>query len=296
MNKLLIISERGPTFWGTHQINKESQFATICEDNQAIPMPEGSQGLLKELQGKRVLVYIHGLRTQEADVLESFSHIKTNLLDIAIKPTLYERFKAFIKHYLGYTDAYNIYKPYDVIIGYSWPSFNHESYYYKAKGHASSLSSKLAKHLESITKSASKVDVIAHSMGNYLLFEALKLAPANLKIDHIFSIAAAVPFDSLHSKGEYSKVLDSCKHLFVFHSKHDFALGWPFYLAEGSKRALGLLGPHKIECLKLKSVDTSAHVKGHSDYFASRLFYQYLSKIYNQELDLDTSSHFTIQS
>ena len=292
-NSALIINERGPHFWGTHEIAENTQYAKLEGSQETILSTEEFNQALSDLKGKRVLVYVHGLKTTQSDVIESHDCIKKHISALQLNLPFYSRLKSLFKYIIGYTEqqAYSNHQPYDAIIGYSWPSFDNETHYYNAKKHAKELAPRFAKQLELISTTTQKVDVMAHSMGNLLLFETLaKHGSHNIKIDHIYSVAAAVPHNSLNSPNIYSRVLDYCKKVFVFHSKHDYALGWPYYLAEGTALALGLVGT-LTSSPKIKVVDTSKVIKGHSDYLTSKEFYEYLLKIHNQELDYE-ESHF----
>ncbi len=296
MNPVFLINERGPHFWGTHEISKTTQYAELEQDEEKILSPAEFQDVLKGLKGKKVLVYVHGLQNTRDDVVKSHAHLKENLFALQLNLPFYSKVTSLIKYYLGYgaENAYANHRPYDAIIGYSWPSFDREVYYYSAQDHAKILAPKFAHQLAQISHVAKKTDVMAHSMGNLLLFEALsRHSPKGLAVDNIYSVAAAVPHDSLNPSHKYAKVLNFCKSLFVFHSNCDYALGWPYYLAESSTFALGLKGP---ECplphpLNLKVIDSSDVIKGHSDYFSSNDFYRYLLKIHNQELDSE-QNHF----
>ena len=288
---IFLINERGPDFWGTHKISPDSRYAHLDERGEKILSRSEFERVLEGLKGKKVLVYIHGLRTTKEDVLKSHSHMIEHISKHSLNLPFYSRLKSLIKYYTGYSkhEAYSNHRPYDAIIGYTWPSYESEAYYYNAKKKAKRLAPRLAKHLHDLSEKAKKVDVLAHSMGNLLLFEALsKYSSEKTRIDHIYSVAAAVPADSLHPNNPYQRVLNFCKNLFVFHSGHDYALGWPYYLAEGTTLALGLVGSQKVAS-KLKVIDSSEAVKGHSDYLSSKEFYSYLLKIHNQELNLDES-------
>ncbi|MCH9632226.1 MAG: hypothetical protein S4CHLAM6_05560 [Chlamydiae bacterium] len=295
-NKTFLINERGPHFWGTHEISKDTQYAKLENGQTEILSKDEFKDALSSLNGKRVLVYIHGLKNTKDDVVKSHADIEENVSALKLNLSLYSRFKSIMKYFLGYSqqEAYSNHQPYDVIIGYSWPSFDNETYYYNAKIHAKKLAPRFAKQLEQISKTTQKVDVLAHSMGNLLLFETLsKHGSPDIKINHIYSIAAAVPHNSLDSQHVYSRVLDYCKNIFVFHSKHDYALGWPYFLAEKAVLALGLVGPLSLS-QKIKVVDTSKVIKNHSGYLSSKEFYEYLLKIHNEEFD-NEQSHFKMQ-
>lgn len=294
MSDIYIINERGPHFWETQKISKETSYAKLNESNLQIINSKEFSKLLTSLKDKRVLVYIHGLKNTEKELYEAYHLLKKNITPIALEESYCSKFKNLLKYYLGYETSNIDKKPYDAIIGYSWPSFDHESYYFQAKEHAFKIAPKLGKHLVKLSNSAKKVDIMAHSMGNLLLFEAIsRNSNPDLKINNIYSIAAAVPDSSLSQDGHYSNVFDFCKNLFVFHSKHDFALSWPFFFAENRSTALGLLGPKQSTPVnlnrKLKVVDSSEFIKGHSDYLINIDFFNYLFKLHKEELEFENS-------
>lgn len=297
MKEIYIINERGPKFWGTHKIAEKTSFGKMDNSRHVELSPDEFDQFVGQLSGKRVLVYVHGLRNTKEDVFSSYRDIRENISNLSLSQSYYSRFKNFIKYYLGNgEDSSQL--PYDVIIGYSWPSFDHESYYYDAKKHAKKLAPRFSNHLQKLCKSAKKVDVMAHSMGNLLLLESLSKYPSPMiKLDHIYSIAPAVPNTCLNPSHAFSKALHLCNFLFVFHTQNDYALGWPYYLAEKQTYALGLVGPEYSEKSKLhpkvKSINSSDVIHGHSDYFISEEFYNYLLKIHNKELDFE-NSHFEI--
>lgn len=299
MKEVYIINERGPNFWGTHKIAEKTTFGKMDHAKHIELSSDEFDKFIGELSGKRILVYVHGLKNTEDDVFSNYTSIRENISNLSLSQSYYSRFKNLMKSYLGFPTA-TPEMPYDVIIGYSWPSYDHESYYFDAKKHAKELAPRFSKHIEKLSQSAKKLDIMAHSMGNLLLFESLSKHPSpKIKIDHIYSIAPAVPNTCLNPEHPFSNTLNVCNLLFVFHTKNDYALGWPYYLAEKQTYALGLVGPHANENLKLhpkvKSIDSTQAINGHSAYFTSDDFYKYLLKIHNQELDFE-KSHFEMSA
>ena len=74
-------------------------------------------------------------------------------------------------------------------------------------------------HLEFLSASAARVDVLAHSMGNRLVFEALDF-PSNRgkKVVHnLYSLAAAVDGESIEKKEKYYRSTQNCEKIFVFY-------------------------------------------------------------------------------
>lgn len=287
MNEILLINERGPDFWNPSVLAEKTTYAAIEDHHERALSEKEFQSTLEALKGKRVLVLIHGLKNPRADLLSSYraAHFNASQLSSTFNESYLNRVKRFVYDYLGFWEPDHI-KPYDAVIGISWPSYDHETYYYKAKENARAVAPKVADHLHELTTLAKEVDVIAHSMGNLVLFEALATErESSIPLNHIFSIAAAVPQKSLNSNERYGSVASHCQKLFVLYSKNDEALGWPYYIAEGGKVALGLVGAnHTFSMLSnVTSVDCSQIVKKHSDYFANHKFYKFIEKHHNGE-------------
>lgn len=283
MSSFLIINERGPKFWDPTIISNKTSYASYKEGKHQILDDVSAQKMLTDLKGKRVLFFIHGFNNTEKDLSSHYQVLENQLCKIKVEISLFERLKCLLWRCMGYSaqEAYASYQPYDVIIGYSWPSYHNESYYFHAKKNAKEVSNKLFTHLSQITNSAKKVDIMAHSMGNYLLFESLlKNSETPVKINHIYSIAPAVHDNTLNENGKYRKIIDRCAKLFIFHSHHDAALNWPYYIAEQGNQALGLLGPNFNKSdhhPKIQVINCSDIVKGHSQYLITDDFYKLIA-------------------
>lgn len=291
------INERGPTFWDTSMLAKETQYAQMAPSGASlIPLsPSEYEQKIHSLKGKKVLVYVHGLQTNHRKLMDSQELLVQNFSQLKVKMPLWNSIKGHLMYFLGYSEeeAYSGECPYDAIIGYSWPSFDHFGYYYEAKKHALTLAPKFAQEIQKISSIAQRTDIMAHSMGNLVVFEALASPSSDsIAIDNIYSLAAALPHDCFIKNTTYSKILKCCKYIFVFHSKHDLALNWPFSIVEKTAQALGLNGPatateHQHQ---IKAINASNVVKGHSDYLLSKSLYEYLLKLHNNEVDLGLHS------
>lgn len=288
MRDLILINERGgPAYWDSVLPSKETTYAIISKGRELFLDRGQFQEALRELKGKKVLVLIHGLNNPKEAVLYNWgvAHKNLSLLNSTRDDSYLTKMQRFISSYLGFWKP-ETKEPYDAVIGISWPSYAKEMYYYHAKQNAKLIAPKVAGHIEEITKAANEVDILAHSLGNFLLFEALsKQQERSPKINHIFSIAAAVPAASLNVGRPYENVSKICKKIFVFYSKHDEALYWPFFLEEGGQNALGLTGANHNQPLSsnVTSLNCSQIVQHHSAYLFKKPLYRFIERNHNQE-------------
>lgn len=148
--------------------------------------------------GKQVALIIHGYNTDYEKAIEYFKDVE--------------------EHSQGL---------YDKMIGYLWPSGDEFWEYYEAEDRIEDdhLPRRLAALLTELSRSAGRVDVIAHSMGCRLFIEALKKKPQS--IGNAFLLAPAVDKKTLSSK-----VLDQVEDLVVFYSHHDEVLSWAYPIVE----------------------------------------------------------------
>ncbi|MEW3852036.1 hypothetical protein QOZ73_32880, partial [Pseudomonas aeruginosa] len=87
------------------------------------------------------------------DVIESHHSLYSNMLALQLPMSFFSKIASLLKYWVGYSleEAYSSHCPYDAIIGYSWPSFDHAAYYYKAKENATTLAPKFAQEMAKIT-------------------------------------------------------------------------------------------------------------------------------------------------
>ncbi len=116
---------------------------------------------------------------------------------------------------------------YDLVIHYFWPGYHNIEAYFEAEKNAQSflLTNRLAVTLMHLSEKATCVDVVAHSMGNRVMLEALSHVPVKKPLlRYFYSFAAAVNNDSIDRRGEYAGALKLCQSMYVFHSDVDIAL------------------------------------------------------------------------
>jgi len=170
-------------------------------------------------------------------------------------------------------------KSYDYVIGYLWPGYDDAWEYFEAKQHVSKLVKKMRMHLELLADSGAKVDVLAHSMGNFLMLEALACPYSQKKklVQNYYALAPAVDDETLEKKEKYYCSTQNCEKLFVFYSKRDDVLKWSYRLAEGDK-ALGFRGAEHPDRLppNVQLINYTSFVDGHSQYFAFLPMYEFI--------------------
>jgi len=120
----------------------------------------------EEIRGKNVLLLIHGYNNNSKEALSTYRLINAHVS--AFKDNRQTKF-------------------YDIVLGYLWPGNDQSVEYYDARRHVSELAKTLRSHLEFLAASSGKVDVLAHSMWNNHVLEAL-IYPSigNKKIDKNF--------------------------------------------------------------------------------------------------------------
>ncbi len=236
VSQLLLMSDRA-SFWDPDNISDQTQ--------------QDTSSLQQEIQGKNVLLLVHGYNETAEDALSRYRLINTNLSTSA----------------------------YDYVIGYLWPAYDDAWDYFKAKHHAKELSKTMRSHLEFFANSAAKLDVLAHSMGNFLMLEALDYHIHDHKklVQNFFALAPAVDNESIEKKEKYYQSTKNCGNLFIFYSQRDDVLKWGYNVAE-LDRALGYEGAEHPDQLpkNVHLMDYTNYVDGHSGYFTFLPIYDFI--------------------
>ena len=200
---------------------------------------------------------------------------------------------------------------YTHVVGILWPAEAHLVKYDAAKANAKTLAQNnsayefratLIKICECSQRGRSGVvDVFVHSLGNYLLFEALKeqceivyRSTTPVQLRYIFSCAAAVNNDSVETS--YSQALQVlCTQLFVFFSREDSVLEFG-YPAEEWHLALGCTGAASLDKTPTTytQIDCTDYIHGHSEYWTSEDIYAILARLLGLRI-LPTQKTFTAQ-
>ena len=259
-----LMSDRA-SFWDDEKISNHTEFMHGSNLQKATLSS-------KETKGKNVLLLVHGYNNDPEEALTTYRLINIHLSSFARQPKLY-----------------------DLIIGYLWPGDDSPLEYYDAKRHASKLASTMRSHLEFLAASAARVDVLAHSMGNRLMLEALNYySNADKKIiQQFYSFAAAVDNESIEIDEKYYPATLNCEKMFVFYSKRDDVLKWYYGLAEWDK-ALGYEGVENLKKLpeNVQLIDYTNLVSQHSQYFSIAPIYEFIKK---QFLSSNSETHTVLK-
>ncbi len=234
-------------FWNVDDISKETEIQSHAQID------------LKEFKDKRVLVLVHGYDNTPQEALAHYRLVYDHLVGLVNSEG---------KNY------------YEVVIGYLWPGYDDTLDYYAAKKHAEELATRTRSHLVLLSSVAAKVDILAHSMGNRLVFKALSYPskPFTRKlVQKFFSLAPAIDDDDIEKKHRYSLAMQNCESLYVFYSRQDEVLEFLYTTAE-RKEALGFEGIQDLRQLpkNVQLVDCSEIVGGHSQYFTAPYVYQFI--------------------
>lgn len=219
---------------------------------------------LSKLSGKKILVLVHGYNNEPEDVHNAYAIIEDLIASSAPKKGAY-----------------------DQVIGYIWPGGDDPTDYFSAKKRANSLARRFGIWLQKMSDKKITVDVMGHSMGARVILKALKTRSEHV-IRNVFTMAAAVDNESIEMGEEFYPSTKRCKNTFVFHSKHDPALKFPYWVAEFDN-ALGLRGPEDPHDIIAHSAPTDSatpnvfvvncknHIRKHGAYKRTAVVYDYIS-------------------
>lgn len=257
-SQLWLMSDRA-SFWDAEKISNHTEIAEeSIQGNIAL--------ICEKIKGKNVLLLVHGYNNDAMEALSTYRLVNV-------------RVSAFINSQHS--------KFYDYVIGYLWPGYDDAWEYFEAKHHVSELAKKMRSHLEFLSDSAAKVDVLAHSMGNLLMLEALDYPSYQKKklVHNYYALAPAVDDESLEKKEKYYYSTQNCEKLFVFYSKRDEVLKWSYSLAEWD-RALGFEGAEHPDKLpqNVQLINCTSFIDGHSQYFTVLPIYEFIKNQFSQQL------------
>jgi esterase/lipase superfamily enzyme len=250
---LLLMSDR-EHFWNPDKISTNTEI--LWEENH-----KAVSSSFEGLKDKKVLLLVHGYNNSIASTMQTYHLIKKNIEKI---------------------EKQNGSTLYDVIIGYVWPGYQNTLEYYAAKENAHRLAKRLRSQLGHLSAATAHIDVLAHSMGNRLVLEALNVQPVKpLKkiVQNFYSLAAAVDGESIEKNQKYYNATLRCQNIYVFYSKRDDVLKFYYAIAEFDE-ALGYEGTESRKKLprNVQLLDCSLFIKEHSQYFTALPFYEFIRK------------------
>jgi esterase/lipase superfamily enzyme len=220
-----------------------------------------SKEFMKGLDGKKVLMLIHGYNNKADSICSSY-WIIANAVNSLLKNS-------------------NGTPLYDMIIGYVWPGENSQLEYFEAKANAGAAAYHLRWWLNEINSLSPNVelDLMTHSMGARVLLSSLKISNTDVKIRNAYMLASAVDNESIEPNEEFYNAVIKCEKFYVFHSVNDNAM--LIYQIPEFDKPLGFAGPEDISLIltkmkNVKVINCKNYVKSHSAYKECDLIYKYI--------------------
>lgn len=211
--------------------------------------------LVAQIQGKKVLILVHGYNNEQFEVYDAYQIIEDKVQ--ALTPGAY-----------------------DFVIGYSWPGGDRGLEWWQGKSRANAVARLFRSLIEEMSNSAAFVDLISHSLGARVSLKALKESQVQAVVRNYFCTAPAVDNECLEVGEEFSEAVPSCGRLFVFHSARDGVLRVSYEAAEWD-RALGLYGPEDKDYISRKArtiyvANCKKIVGNHGGYKRADAVYKYI--------------------
>lgn len=214
---------------------------------------------LDAFKNKRILVLVHGYNADEKRAVDAYHEVRGKIHSV------------LLSHGRG---------AYDAVIGYLWPGKGSAIDYFPAKENVELSAIHLRDQLEKLCALASKVDVLAHSMGNRVALEAMNHMKGDKPVRKFYSLAAAVDNEAVQTNGRYAKGIEKCERVYAFHSREDDSLKYLYQLAEFD-RAFGYGGAEKSNKLAdhVQVLDCNEVVDGHLKYRSTPEIFEVARKI-----------------
>jgi esterase/lipase superfamily enzyme len=219
--------------------------------------------LAQQMQGKHVLILIHGFRNPLKNVGSAYQRLLQGLIDSGLMGS----------------------PGYDLVIGFAWPGFSTALGFLPAVPFANRSAGFFRALLELASSNARTVDVQTHSLGARVALQAMAAGTDGF-IDNLLMTAAAVDDEVLEPGQVFNGALDACRRCFVFHSAKDKVLKVAFRLGDFPEfdRALGWKGPQHPEvieasCPEVFVVDCKMVVASHGGYRSSRSYFEHWGRV-----------------
>ena len=225
--------------------------------------------LAEQMQGKHVLILIHGFRNPLTNVASSYQRVLKGLIDAKLMND----------------PATEIGEGYDLVLGFTWPGFETPLGFFPAVPFANRSAGFFRSLLELASKNAKTVDVQTHSLGARVALQTLAGGTEGF-IDNLLLTAPAVDDESIEPGQEFNGALINCRRCLVYHSDKDNTLKIGYRLGD-LDRALGLKGPQHPDIIKAKCptvivVNCKKVVSSHGGYRAAGAYYEHWSRVLNE--------------
>jgi len=279
--KDFVDADRKPQKFKIADIDLENIDEDYIENNYQLSLSISNNNFIEKIRNKKVLILVHGYNNNFETVSNTYNRLDQE----------FRRFNA-----------------YDEIIGFIWSGGDNSGAIFNAKLKVDKNSREFNGFLKLLSQANSTIDIIAHSLGNKIVFKALSNKFYNNDvIRYFFSLSAAVDKESIAQEQEFNKSTQTIKQTFVFYSKYDIVLRNFYRITDwGFDEALGHGLPEDLEYFNRINkkvflvnsnniVNKNNHRFGHFKYKSSDKFYSFLKKIINNEINLENNHFLTIK-
>ncbi|HKP11450.1 MAG TPA: alpha/beta hydrolase [Blastocatellia bacterium] len=223
--------------------------------------------LALQMEGKHVLVLVHGFRNPLQNVATSYQGLLKGLIDNGM---------------MG--DA-----GYSLVLGFTWPGFETPLGFFPAIPFANRSAGFLRSLLELATRTARTVDVQTHSLGARVALQALS-GGTTAFADNLMMTSPAVDDEVLEPKREFNGTLAECRRCIVYHSEKDPVLKLIYRIGDAPEfdEALGWKGPQhpkviESQCPDVFVVDCKKVIKTHGGYRTAPRYYEHWSRVLRED-------------
>lgn len=255
---MLMVSVR-KEFWSSTELSDTDEIRDVDLTDDSLGILVNDASFLSKINGKNILILVHGYNNEEDDVVRSYNAIERKM---------------------RYHKLYGTNGKYDIIIGYTWPGGDMALSYPAAKSRSGAVGPRFGRLLKKVLSSANSVDINTHSLGARVALIGLELLPADKSIQNLFMSAAAIDNELIQSGEKYYISVDSCSNVYVFHSKNDPVLKMMFPLGDFDM-ALGYSGPEDPGAIikhspNVKVINCKNIIKQHGAYKDCDQIYTYM--------------------
>jgi esterase/lipase superfamily enzyme len=219
--------------------------------------------LASQMQGKHVLILIHGFRNPIKNVAEAYQRLLTGLIDAGL---------------MGSPN-------YDLTLGFVWPGFETALGFFPAVPFANRAAGYFRRLLELASLNARTVDVQTHSLGARVVLQTLGGGTEGF-IDNLMMTSPAVDDEVLEPGREFHRALQECRRCLVYHTEKDRVLKFAFRIGDVPEfdRALGWKGPQhpliiETDCPEVFTIDCQKVVRSHGGYRTSGPYYEHWGRV-----------------
>jgi esterase/lipase superfamily enzyme len=260
MATMLMVSCRRD-FWSATDFSPSDEVRQIDLDT-GLGTGVSQNAFLQAVQGKRLVLLVHGYNNEERDVIASYKAID-------------ERMR--LLGFLGGNAA-----PYDAIVGFAWPGGAAGVSFPFARMRAGQSAARFGALLGTVKGAGATVDLNTHSLGAHVAFEAMRNGAPNL-VRFAWNFASAVDNESVEQGERYFAATERCRRFYVFHSKNDPVLRVWYRVGDffDFDTALGYSGPEDPGAImqhsaNVRVVNCKDVVHSHGGYRSSGEVWSYM--------------------